>query len=164
MTKLATVRSLFDVVLFYLPERWEPHFATDEFDLHDHVKAAAAALGLTTQIVTDQISGANSIHHVPSRHSTPRVTASAHGKLLPPGPVMVPVTSPVTFRSERGRVLRSVRPGVPCTEQMVLAGPQPFRNAAGPSERAGKCLGDETKVNAVRLLGAIRPGDSAGVT
>jgi hypothetical protein len=46
---------------------------------------------LTTQIVTDQISGANSIHHVPSRHSTPWVTASAHGKLLPPGPVMVPV-------------------------------------------------------------------------
>jgi hypothetical protein len=47
---------------------------------------------------------------------------------------------------------------------MVLAGPQHFRNAAGPSERAGKRLGDETKVNAVRLLGAIRPGDSAGVT
>lgn len=52
--RLVTVRSLFDVVVFYLPSRWEAHFTVGEFDLHDHVKAAAAQLGLPTQIVTDQ--------------------------------------------------------------------------------------------------------------
>ena len=54
LTRLAAVRSLFDVVVFYLPSRWEDHFIVGEFDLHDHVKAAAARLGLSTQIVTDQ--------------------------------------------------------------------------------------------------------------
>ena len=34
-----------------------PHFTVGEFDLHDHVKAAAARLGLPTQIVTDQALG-----------------------------------------------------------------------------------------------------------
>lgn len=52
--RLAAVRSLFDVIVFYLPSRWEAHFTIGEFDLHDHVKAAAARLGLPTQIVTDQ--------------------------------------------------------------------------------------------------------------
>ena len=51
--RLAAVRSLFDVVVFYLPQRWEPRFVVGEFDLHDHVKAAGARLGLPTQIVTD---------------------------------------------------------------------------------------------------------------
>ena len=51
--RLAAVRGLFDVVVFYLPQRWDPYFAVGEFDLHDHVKAAAARLGLPTQIVTD---------------------------------------------------------------------------------------------------------------
>ena len=51
---LAAVRSLFDVIVFYLPSRWHAHFTAGEFDLHDHVKAAAARLGLPTQIVTDQ--------------------------------------------------------------------------------------------------------------
>ena len=55
--RLAAVRSLFDVVVFYLPSRWEGHFTVGEFDLHDHVKAAAARLGLPTQIVTDQALG-----------------------------------------------------------------------------------------------------------
>ena len=55
--RLAAVRSLFDVVVFYLPSRWELHFTVGEFDLHDHVKAAAAQLGLPTQIVTDQALG-----------------------------------------------------------------------------------------------------------
>ena len=55
--RLAAVRSLFDVVVFYLPSRWERHFTVGEFDLHDHVKAAAAQLGLPTQIVTDQALG-----------------------------------------------------------------------------------------------------------
>lgn len=53
LSRLAAVRSLFDVVVFYLPQRREPHFTVGEFDLHDHVKAAAARLVLPTQIVTD---------------------------------------------------------------------------------------------------------------
>ncbi|HUB38111.1 MAG TPA: hypothetical protein VMA72_04600 [Streptosporangiaceae bacterium] len=52
--RLAAVRSLFDVAVFYLPHRWERSFVVGEFDLHDHVKAAGARLGLPTQIVTDQ--------------------------------------------------------------------------------------------------------------
>ena len=57
LARLAAVRGLFDVVVFYLPARWEGHFTAGEFDLHDHVKAAAARLGLPTQIVTDQALG-----------------------------------------------------------------------------------------------------------
>jgi hypothetical protein len=55
--RLAAVRGLFDVVVFYLPARWEAQFTVGDFDLHDHVKAAAARLGLPTQIVTDQALG-----------------------------------------------------------------------------------------------------------
>jgi hypothetical protein len=54
LRRLKTVQSLFDVVVFYLPDRWQTHFTAAGFDLHDHVKAAAARLGLPTQIVTDQ--------------------------------------------------------------------------------------------------------------
>ena len=54
LNRLAAVRTLFDVAVFYLPQRWEACFTAGEFDLHDHVKAAAAQLGLPTQIVTDQ--------------------------------------------------------------------------------------------------------------
>lgn len=54
LSRLAAVRGLFDVVVFYLPQRWEPRFVVGEFDLHDHVKAAGARLGLPTQVVTDQ--------------------------------------------------------------------------------------------------------------
>lgn len=54
--RLATVRGLFDVVVSYLPQRWSDNFVAENFDLHDHVKAAAARLGLPTQIVTDQAS------------------------------------------------------------------------------------------------------------
>jgi len=54
LNRLAAVRSLFDVVVFYLPDRWSRWFTTSDFDLHDHVKAAAAQLGLPTQIITDQ--------------------------------------------------------------------------------------------------------------
>lgn len=57
LARLAAVRGLFDVVVFYLPSRWDEHFTAGEFDLHDHVKAAAARLGLPTQIVTDQALG-----------------------------------------------------------------------------------------------------------
>jgi hypothetical protein len=54
LNRLAAVRGLFDVVVFYLPDRWSGHFIVGDFDLHDHVKAAAARLGMPTQIVTDQ--------------------------------------------------------------------------------------------------------------
>lgn len=54
LSRLANIRSLFDVVVFYLPDRWSLCFTAGNFDLHDHVKAAAAQLGLPTQIITDQ--------------------------------------------------------------------------------------------------------------
>ena len=54
LRRLNAVRALFEVVVFYLPDRWHPYFTAPNFDLHDHVKAAAARLGLPTQIVTDQ--------------------------------------------------------------------------------------------------------------
>ena len=55
LRKLDLVRDRFDVVVFYLPQRFQPLFEdTDsDFDLHDTLKAVAAQLGLTTQIVTD---------------------------------------------------------------------------------------------------------------
>ncbi len=53
LRRLKAVQALFDVVVFYLPDRWHEHFSAPGFDLHDHVKAAAARLGLPTQIVTD---------------------------------------------------------------------------------------------------------------
>jgi hypothetical protein len=53
--KLKLVQDQFDVIVFYLPPRFEPYFENHEteFDLHDAVKAVAAQLGLTTQIVTE---------------------------------------------------------------------------------------------------------------
>jgi hypothetical protein len=56
LRKLDLVRDRFDVVVFYLPQRFQPLFEDrdTDFDLHDTVKAVAAQLGLTTQIVTDQ--------------------------------------------------------------------------------------------------------------
>ena len=53
--KLKVVQDRFDVIVFYLPPRFEPLFEEreTEFDLHDAVKAVAAQLGLTTQIVTE---------------------------------------------------------------------------------------------------------------
>lgn len=55
LRKLVAVRDRFDVVVFYLPPRYEPFFEDrdTEFDLHDRVKAVGAQLGLTTQIITE---------------------------------------------------------------------------------------------------------------
>jgi hypothetical protein len=55
LRKLAIVRDRFDVVVFYLPTRFGPLFEDRNrgFDLHDRVKAVAAQLGLTTQIITN---------------------------------------------------------------------------------------------------------------
>ena len=52
LDKLRILRHAFDVVVFYLPPRWQPYFETTDFHLHDHVKAHAARLGITTQILT----------------------------------------------------------------------------------------------------------------
>lgn len=55
LRKLTLVRDRFDVVVFYLPPRFA-HLFEDRpsgFDLHDTVKAIAAQLGLTTQIITN---------------------------------------------------------------------------------------------------------------
>lgn len=57
LTKLAAQRAQFGVIVFHLPERWRPLFTADGFHLHDHVKAYAARLGLTTQILTDDVLG-----------------------------------------------------------------------------------------------------------
>ena len=55
LRKLTLVRDRFDVVVFYLPPRFAPLFEErlSGFDLHDTVKAVAAQLGLTTQIITN---------------------------------------------------------------------------------------------------------------
>ena len=53
---LETRRSEFDVLFIYLPLRWEGGFkgkAGDDFDLHDHLKAATAARRLPIQIVRE---------------------------------------------------------------------------------------------------------------
>lgn len=48
-------RTEFDVLFIYLPQRWERGFygAGDDFDLHDHLKAHAAARGMPIQIVRE---------------------------------------------------------------------------------------------------------------
>lgn len=49
-------RSAFDIVLIYLPRRWERAFKSGEeedFDLHDHVKAVSAMRGTPTQILLE---------------------------------------------------------------------------------------------------------------
>ena len=54
LRRLSMVRDRFDVVVFYLPDRYRGYFEDRErgFDLHDAVKAGAARLGLSTQIIT----------------------------------------------------------------------------------------------------------------
>ena len=53
LRQLKAIQSLFDVVVFYLPKRWENAFAVGDFHLHDMIKAVAAQMGLATQIITD---------------------------------------------------------------------------------------------------------------
>jgi len=53
LRQLKTVQSLFDIVVFYLPKRWQNAFVVGDFDLHDTIKAEAAQLGLPTQLITD---------------------------------------------------------------------------------------------------------------
>lgn len=57
-------RTEFDILLMYLPERWEPYYKSEEdgFDLHDHIKATSADAGIPTQIVNDGDNGAIEYH------------------------------------------------------------------------------------------------------
>ena len=54
--RLQALRSMFDVLFIYVPQRWTqaytggPH---EDFDLHDHLKAATADLGLPIQLVRE---------------------------------------------------------------------------------------------------------------
>lgn len=53
---LVPFRTRFDVLFIYLPERWEPGFYGDsreEFDLHHHLKALAASMGIPVQFVRE---------------------------------------------------------------------------------------------------------------
>ena len=54
--RLQVVRSEFDVLLIYLPKSWEVGFEgklEEDFDLHDHLKATTAALGVPIQIIRE---------------------------------------------------------------------------------------------------------------
>ena len=54
--RLQTIRPMFDVLFIYLPKRWMPGYTggpEEDFDLHDHLKAATAALGLPIQLVRE---------------------------------------------------------------------------------------------------------------
>jgi len=54
IASLQAARNDFDVVLIFLPDRWEKYFAQndeDEFDLHDYIKAVTAARGIPSQIL-----------------------------------------------------------------------------------------------------------------
>jgi hypothetical protein len=58
---LRNLRHDFDIVTIYLSKQWEAGFqelATEEFDLHDCLKAIAASEGICVQIVTDTDTGA----------------------------------------------------------------------------------------------------------
>lgn len=49
-------RSDFDVLFIYIPDRWRPGYEggpTEDFDLHDHLKAATAARRLPIQLVRE---------------------------------------------------------------------------------------------------------------
>jgi hypothetical protein len=56
ISSLQTNRTAFDVLLIYLPADWQDCFyggENDEFDLHDYIKAQAAAMAIPTQIVLE---------------------------------------------------------------------------------------------------------------
>lgn len=51
-----SARTQFDLLIFYLPERWSDCFhggPEEEFDLHDFVKSHAASLGIPTQLLRE---------------------------------------------------------------------------------------------------------------
>lgn len=60
---LRGARNDFDVVLIFLPHEWFHAFRDggeddEDFDLHHHIKAAAATWGISTQLINDDAGGA----------------------------------------------------------------------------------------------------------
>lgn len=56
IAELQSRRSEIDVLFVYIPKRWEAGFSGgpgDDFDLHDHLKAHTATLGLPIQLVRE---------------------------------------------------------------------------------------------------------------
>lgn len=56
ITSLSAHRSEFDVLLILLPDRWRSAFdggRSEDFDLHDHLKAVTANIGIPMQIIRD---------------------------------------------------------------------------------------------------------------
>ena len=56
--RLQAHRTEFDVVFIYIPRRWAPGYVGDsdeDFDLHDHLKATTAALGMPIQLVREDM-------------------------------------------------------------------------------------------------------------
>lgn len=56
LTALHRIRHEFDVAAIYLPDRWQAGFwglEGDDYDLHDYVKGAVAALGIPTQFIRE---------------------------------------------------------------------------------------------------------------
>ena len=54
--RLQSVRNEFDVLLIYLPKNWDVGFEgtpEEDFDLHDHLKATTATLGMPVQIIRE---------------------------------------------------------------------------------------------------------------
>ena len=54
--RLQALRPEFDVLVIYLPTRWAAGYvggSNEEFDLHDHLKATTASLGLPIQLVRE---------------------------------------------------------------------------------------------------------------
>jgi hypothetical protein len=58
MQQVKQRRAEWDVVLIYLPDRWQPAFeggTSVDFDLHDFIKAKTAAQAIPTQILNDDV-------------------------------------------------------------------------------------------------------------
>jgi len=54
--RLCAHRADFEVIFIYLPQRWRAGFhgtPTEDFDLHDHLKAAAAMRGVAIQLIRE---------------------------------------------------------------------------------------------------------------
>lgn len=54
--RMQALRPEFDVLFIYLPTRWTPGYTggpDEDFDLHDHLKATTATLGLPIQLVRE---------------------------------------------------------------------------------------------------------------
>jgi hypothetical protein len=53
ISSLTAYRVEYDIILIYLPKRWEHCFEDKDsgFDLHDHIKAVASDAGIPTQII-----------------------------------------------------------------------------------------------------------------